>query len=481
MDPIRDSSKKGFLNPQVMAAIGLILGIILGLVYGWVISPVELIDLSVTQLRDDLKVEYLRIAIDSYTLTGDATLAKTRYDRLGEDKRSYLAEVEFNPAGQTKSEISSFRELVEIEIGGEAPGEILDESSEEKSGIDILKWALLIVIALAGALIVRYFLRKRSLSHTAPPRVVSEDPVPAISMENTIKTEGMEKVIEVNKLTKYYGKARGIVDVSFTVNEGEIFGFIGPNGAGKSTTIRLFLSLIYPTSGEAKIFGKDCIKYGPEIRQDIGYLPSEVFYYEGMKVLDLLKYSASFYKKDCTDRLYELADLMELDLKRRIDDLSYGNKKKVGIVQGLLHSPKLIVLDEPTAGLDPLMQQNFFNLIREENQRGATVFFSSHILGEVQRMCNRVAIIKDGSIINIQDIKTLQKDNYKKIRIVADSLEEKDINFDGVSNLHRDDGALNFFYKGDINRVSQLISKLQLTDVVIEEPTLEEIFIHYYE
>ena len=156
-------------------------------------------------------------------------------------------------------------------------------------------------------------------------------------------------VIEVNNLTKYYGKALGIEDVSFQVDEGEIFGFIGPNGAGKSTTIRLLLSLIYPSSGNATIFGKDCIQYGPELRQDIGYLPSEVFYYERMKVIDLLKYSASFYQKDCTQRLYELAEIMELDLKRRIDDLSYGNKKKVGIVQGLLHQPKLLFLDEPTS------------------------------------------------------------------------------------------------------------------------------------
>ena len=295
------------------------------------------------------------------------------------------------------------------------------------------------------------------------------------------KKEYPVSVIEVKNLTKYYGKARGIIDVSFNVEEGEIFGFIGPNGAGKSTTIRLFLSLIYPTSGEARIFGKDCIKFGPEIRQEIGYLPSEVFYYEGMKVLDLLKYSASFYKKDCKKRLYELAELMELDLKRRIDDLSYGNKKKVGIVQGLLHSPKLIILDEPTAGLDPLMQQNFFNLIREENQRGATVFFSSRILGEVQRLCNRVAIIKEGSIINIQDVKSLQHDNYKKIRISADILDDKVFSFDGISNLQRENGVLSFFYKGDINQITKTISTMQLSDVIIEEPTLEEIFLHYYE
>ncbi|MBK5108797.1 MAG: ABC transporter ATP-binding protein [Anaerolineales bacterium] len=288
-------------------------------------------------------------------------------------------------------------------------------------------------------------------------------------------------VIEVNNLTKYYGKSRGIEDVSFQVEEGEIFGFIGPNGAGKSTTIRLFLSLIYPSSGSATIFGKDCIQYGPELRQDIGYLPSEVFYYERMKVIDLLKYSASFYEKDCMPRLYELAEIMELDLKRRIDDLSYGNKKKVGIVQGLLHQPKLLLLDEPTSGLDPLMQRKFFQLIREERERGATIFFSSHILGEVQRMCNRVAIIKDGSVINIQDIATLQKDNYKKIRIAAQALDEKRFELEGVSNLEKNNGTIRFFYKGDINQIMRSISEIEVSDVTIEEPTLEEIFMHYYE
>ena len=250
---------------------------------------------------------------------------------------------------------------------------------------------------------------------------------------------------------------------------------------GKSTTIRLFCSLIYPTSGSARILGKDCIKQGPELRQEIGYLPSEVFYYDRMKVIDLLKYSASFYKKDCTSRLYELADIMELDLKRRIDDLSYGNKKKVGIVQGLLHQPSVILLDEPTAGLDPLMQQNFFNLIQEENARGATVFFSSHILGEVQRMCNRVAIIKEGRIIKIEDIKTLQKDNYKKIRVVAVDVDENRFNVDGASNLRKEDGAVSLFYKGDINVITRLVSEIDVSDVTIEEPTLEEIFLHYYE
>ena len=288
-------------------------------------------------------------------------------------------------------------------------------------------------------------------------------------------------IIEVNSLTKYYGKSRGIVDVSFAEEEGEIFGFIGPNGAGKSTTIRLLLSLIHPTSGSARVFGKDVTTRGPEIRREIGYLPSEVFYYQGMKVIDLLKYSASFYERDCTQRMHELSELMELELNRRISDLSYGNKKKVGIVQGLLHSPKLLLLDEPTAGLDPLMQRKFFDLVRAENARGVTVFFSSHILGEVQRLCTRVGIIREGRIVEISDIRSLQQNNYKKVNVTADGLSPAAFDLPGVTNIQAEDGTLHFFFKGDINVVLQKISGIQVSDVTIEEPTLEEIFMHYYE
>lgn len=288
-------------------------------------------------------------------------------------------------------------------------------------------------------------------------------------------------VIEVQNLTKYYGKARGIVDVSFQVKEGEIFGFIGPNGAGKSTTIRLMLSLIYPTSGSVAIFGKDCIKYGHELRQDIGYMPSDVFYYDRMKVRELLEYSASFYNKDCKQRMHDLAERMELDLDRRIEDLSYGNRKKVGIVQGLLHQPKLLLLDEPTAGLDPLMQRTFFELIRSENARGVTVFFSSHILGEVQRMCGRVGIIKEGRMVEIADIRTLQQTTYKRVHVVADNLTDGAFSLPGVTKLELGKGAAQFFYRGDVNALLRTISSMPVTDVTIEEPTLEEIFMHYYE
>ncbi len=289
-------------------------------------------------------------------------------------------------------------------------------------------------------------------------------------------------VIEIRNLTKYYGKSRGIIDVSFDVAEGEIFGFIGPNGAGKSTTIRTLLSLIYPTSGSATIFGMDCIRSAPEIAKEIGYLPSEVFYYDKMKVIDLLKYSASFYKKDCSKRIHELAEIMDLDLKKRIDDLSFGNKKKVGIVQGLLHQPKLIILDEPTSGLDPLMQQKFFDLLLEENKKGATILLSSHVLSEVQRLCSRVAIIKEGRIIKLEKMSDLTENNYKKFKIeMKEVIGEDYFKLGGISNLDMKSNVVSFLYKGNINLILKKISDMEILNVWIEEPSLEEIFMHYYE
>lgn len=291
----------------------------------------------------------------------------------------------------------------------------------------------------------------------------------------------MGNTIEINKLTKYYGKARGIVDVSFNVEEGEIFGFIGPNGAGKSTTIRTLLSLIYPSSGSAKIFGKDIVEFGPEIKKEIGYLPSEVFYYDNMKVIDVLKYSASFYKKNCDKRIKDLAAIMELDLNKKVDDLSFGNKKKVGIVQGLLHEPKLIILDEPTSGLDPLMQQKFFDLILEENKKGTTVLFSSHILTEVQKLCDRVAIIKEGKIIKVENIKTLKESNYKKFKFGVKSEFDRDsFKIEGVNNLNVKDNTVSFLFKGDVNKVISKLSFLEIGNLWVEDPSLEEIFMHYY-
>ena len=289
-------------------------------------------------------------------------------------------------------------------------------------------------------------------------------------------------VIEVKNLKKYYGASRGVEDVSFTVEEGAFFGFIGPNGAGKSTTIRALLALIRPTSGSAAIFGMDAIKRAPEIAREVGYLPSEVFYYDGMRVGELLRYAASFYKKDCTARIKALSEALELDLKKKIDDLSFGNRKKVGIVQALLHAPRLIILDEPSAGLDPLMQQRFFEILREENARGATVVFSSHILSEVQKLCSRVAIIKEGRIIQDGDIDTLRENSYKKVSLEARAaLDPAALNMDGVANLDIGGNAASFIYRGAVGPLLARLASLELTNVAIAEPDLEEIFLHYYE
>jgi ABC-2 type transport system ATP-binding protein len=295
-----------------------------------------------------------------------------------------------------------------------------------------------------------------------------------------IREETLMNVIEIKNLTKNYGKARGVIDVNLEVEQGEIFGFVGPNGAGKSTTIRTLLGLIHPTSGSAKIFGKSCTT-NPEVRKEVGYLPSEVFYYDGMRVIDLLRYSASFYRKDCTKRINELAEIMDLDLKKRIDDLSFGNKKKVGIVQGLIHEPRLIILDEPTAGLDPLMQQRFFELIASENRKGATVFLSSHILREVQKMCERVALIKDGRIIKLERMSELQGNNFKRIKVEGPSDLDKTI-FDmpGVSKLENGGKTASFLYRGDINNVIRKLAQTEVSNLSIDEPDLEEIFMHYY-
>ncbi|MDP3446222.1 MAG: ABC transporter ATP-binding protein [Ignavibacteria bacterium] len=292
-------------------------------------------------------------------------------------------------------------------------------------------------------------------------------------------------IIETKKLTKYYGKSLGISEVDLEIKEGEIFGFIGPNGAGKSTTIRTLLGLVYPTSGSATIFGKDIIEFGPEIKEDIGYLPSEVFYYDDMRVIELLKYSGSFYKKDqavILKKIKELAEYLDLDLKKKIDDLSYGNKKKVGIIQGLLHEPKLIILDEPTGGLDPLMQQRFFDLLREENKKGVTILFSSHILSEVQKLCDRVAIIKDGKIVKIENIKKMDKDTHKRFKLeFKEEVDHKQVaKIIGVSDLTFDNNNVSFLFKGDINEAIRLIAGFELTNLLVEEPDLEEIFMHYY-
>lgn len=284
--------------------------------------------------------------------------------------------------------------------------------------------------------------------------------------------------IQLSNLTKYYGKSRGILNLNLDVKEGEFFGFIGPNGAGKSTTIRTLLGLITPSSGQAKIFDETIRQRNPQIRSHIGYLPSEAVFYRGMKVKDLLKLSADLHHKDCSAEREILCRRLQLDVNRKVDELSFGNRKKVAIVSALQHQPKLLILDEPTSGLDPLMQREFFHIIRERNEQGATVFLSSHVLSEIQRNCTRAAIIREGRIIACDRVEALSKTNAKRIsvqgQVSLDSLEE-------IRDLKENDGVSSFLYGGDIHRLLETLSAGTITDLSISDPDLDEIFLHYYE
>lgn len=285
-------------------------------------------------------------------------------------------------------------------------------------------------------------------------------------------------IIKTAKLTKYYGKARGIIDLDLTVAEGEFFGFIGPNGAGKSTTIRTLLGLISPTSGSAMIFGKDVTKEKEAILQNIGYLPSEALFYQGLKVKDILKLSADLRKKNCTAESKLLCERLQLDVSRKIDELSFGNRKKVAIVCALQHRPNLLVLDEPTGGLDPLMQKEFFDILRERNRDGATILLSSHVLSEIQRNCTRAAIIRDGRIIACNSVDVLSQTSAKRITVHGTVNLER---LCGVRDRKDSEDSVSFLYSGDMNSLLRTLSSGQVTDLTVTEPDLEEVFLHYYE
>ena len=284
-------------------------------------------------------------------------------------------------------------------------------------------------------------------------------------------------VIETKNLTKFYGKTRGIKNLNLTVKEGEFFGFIGPNGAGKSTAIRTLMGLIAPTSGETSVLGlplEQCREY----LRDVGYLPSEAAFYNDMKVRELISYSAKLRGVDCSSEADRLCSCLELDTSKRIDSLSLGNRKKVGIVCAMQHRPKLYIMDEPTSGLDPLMQKEFFRLLRQRQQEGATVFFSSHVLSEVQHNCTRAAIIREGSIVAEGSIDELSGTSAK--RVVLHGVKEIPAGIDGRSVVSGDD-SVSFLYQGDIKLLLRELSSLPVKDVNISDPELEEIFMHYYQ
>jgi ABC-2 type transport system ATP-binding protein len=292
-------------------------------------------------------------------------------------------------------------------------------------------------------------------------------------------------VIDITDLSKFYGKIRGIEHVNLEIGEGEIFGFIGPNGAGKSTTIRILLNLIFPTRGSARIMGMDIIRETKKIKRLIGYIPSDANAYTSMDVNEFLSYCMRFHDvRNNKQKIAELSAMFDLDPGRKVSELSMGNRKKVSIVQSLLHNPKLLILDEPTTGLDPLMQSVFFDLLRSENRKGMTIFFSSHILGEVQSLCKKVAIIKEGKIIQLEDIETLRKKQLKKVFVeFADQniLNKENFSIEGIERVISSTGdILSFMFSGNINELVALLAGKKIVNLTIEEPSLEEIFMHYY-
>lgn len=285
------------------------------------------------------------------------------------------------------------------------------------------------------------------------------------------------EAIRLEKVTKYYGRSRGVIEIDLSVKEGEFFGFIGPNGAGKSTTIRSLVGLIGIDSGRGEIFGKEIGKGKPEILENIGYLPSETLFYPGMKVKDVIKLSAALHRKDCRAEANLLCERLMLDTAKKVEELSFGNRKKIGIVCALQHNPRLCILDEPTSGLDPLMQKEFFSILREKNEKGTTIFLSSHILSEIKNNCSRSAIIREGRIIACDSIENLSQTNTKHVTVKGRVDLSK---LQGVYDLQYSGDMMNFLFDGDIGELIALLSKTEISDLTISEPELETIFMNYY-
>ena len=288
-----------------------------------------------------------------------------------------------------------------------------------------------------------------------------------------------KNILEIQNLTKYYGKIKGVENLSLKLEEGEIFGFIGPNGAGKSTTIRSIINLINKTSGKVFIENEEFDKDNIKQKEKIGYLPSEIYLYDDLTVKEMLDYHESFYKKNIHNRRIELVKKLELDEKKKIEDLSLGNLKKLGIILAFMHEPKLLILDEPTSGLDPIMQNVFYELLKEEKEKGNTIFYSTHILNEVSKICDRVGIIKEGKLIKVEKIEDLAKKNLTMVTITSKQSKEikKDLKVDIILE---NKNTIKF---GNNLLPDELIKKLSnytIDRILIEEATIEDMFLHYY-
>lgn len=283
--------------------------------------------------------------------------------------------------------------------------------------------------------------------------------------------------IKTTSLTKYYGKARGIIDMNLTVKQGDFFGFIGPNGAGKSTTIRTLLGLISPTGGNARLLGMDIAHQKDEILSHVGYMPSEASFYRNMRVKDVIRFSADLRHRDCQKEASRLCERLDLNTSKKIHELSLGNRKKVSIVCALQHRPELCILDEPTSGLDPLMQREFYAILEERNAEGATIFVSSHILSEIQRYARHAAVIREGRLLAVDSTENLGHTDTKRIRLCGVTAPPA---LDHIMDVQSDGDSLSFLYDGSPDLLLPALAALHPSDVTILEPDLEEIFMHYY-
>lgn len=288
-----------------------------------------------------------------------------------------------------------------------------------------------------------------------------------------------EPILEIKHLTKYYGKILGVKDLSLDLYEGEIFGFIGPNGAGKSTTIRAIMHLINKTSGQILLNGQELTGGGPALKELIGYLPSEVHVYEDLTVGEMLDYHATFYQKDLSRRRRELVKQLKLDETKKIEDLSLGNTKKLGIILAFMHEPKLLILDEPISGLDPIMQQTFYHLLQEEKRKGTTILYSTHILSEISKICDRIGIIREGKLVKVETTRELQAKNFVHVTVTAkdvsgiiESLELED--------FEREGNTIRFKNTLPLNKLVQALADYDLQELLIEEATIEDMLLHYY-
>lgn len=288
-----------------------------------------------------------------------------------------------------------------------------------------------------------------------------------------------KKILEIKNLTKYYGDVLAVDNLSIDLKEGEIFGFIGPNGAGKSTTIRAVMNLINKTSGTILMDGSELTKDNTKLKELIGYLPSEISLYEDLTVKEMLDYHESFYKKSIHKRRVELVKILKLDEKKLIENLSLGNLKKLGIVLAFMHSPKLLILDEPISGLDPIMQQIFYELLKEEKEKGTTIFYSTHILSEISKICDRVGIIKNGKLLKIEEVEEIRNKNLVYITLESNEVDKiiKDLK---IEVDFKDNNIIKFKNNLSLDILIKELSKYKIDKILIEEATLEDMFMHYY-